>query len=289
MKKITLKSLAKINLTLEVIDRLPSGFHKIDTVITKVKNLYDIVEISFSDKHNEIIIESTDPDIPIDENNICHKVASAFFLKYKKKIGVKIKLTKNIPVGAGLGGGSSNAATTLVALNNFFHKPFTIKQLSEISYPIGKDIAFFFSDKNTAFMTNLGEKTKKEIEAKKLHILIVNPLVHIATKEAYENLTDNIWFMKNKNRVSKSNQIIRALSENNLRAIASNLYNDFELKIEKTHPIIKEIKQSLLTFGALGSLMTGSGSTVFGIFESKKELEKAKRIMQNHYPTFIIK
>jgi 4-diphosphocytidyl-2-C-methyl-D-erythritol kinase len=288
MTKITEKSFAKINLTLEVIDKLPSGFHRLDTVMTKFESLFDIVEISFTDKHNEIIIESSDPTIPNDENNICHKAASTFFEKHKQRIGVEIKLTKNIPHGAGLGGGSSNAASTLIALNKYFNNPFSRHELAKMSHPIGKDIAFFFSKKNTAFMTNLGEQLKKEVSSQKLHILIVNPGVHVSTKDAYENIPENIWFMKNRNRSSKSNRMIKAIEKKDRNAIIINLFNDIEIKTEKKHSIIKEIKQSLNALGALGSLMTGTGSTVFGLFSSKEELEKTKRIMRKHYPDFTI-
>ncbi|MDH4330747.1 MAG: 4-(cytidine 5'-diphospho)-2-C-methyl-D-erythritol kinase [Candidatus Moranbacteria bacterium] len=288
MKKIRAKAPAKINLTLEILDKLPSGFHKLDTVMLKLNNFCDDIEIIFDEKSTEIAIESSDKSIPADEKNICHQAAESFFKKNKKRVGLKIILTKNIPHGAGLGGGSSDAATTLLLLNEYFNKPFSRNQLAKMSHPIGKDIAFFFSQKNAAFMTGLCEIKKEEFNFKNPHILIINPLEKISTKIAFENLPENIWFMKNKDRVSMSSRMIRAMKKNDVALVAENMFNDFEIVIEKKYPIIKELKQSLKAFGASGSLMSGSGSTVFGIFQSDKDLKKAKEILKKQYPNFII-
>ena len=287
MKPIKLKAPAKTNLTLEVLRKLPSGFHEIRTIMTKLPDLYDEISIKFDINEKAIILKSNAKNMPIDETNICFKTAKAFFEKTKKSGGIEIYVKKNIPIGAGLGGGSSDGAVVLKILNKHFHYPLSQKQLINLSSRIGKDIPFFFSEKNSALIEGAGEKINKTFTIPKLNILLINPGIHISTKWAYENLSPLLG--KIKRQAWLSQKIMLAAKNKDIKLISKYLYNDFEILVEKEYPLIKKLKNELLENDASGSLMSGSGSTVFGIFKSKKILLTAKKNLIKKYPKFMIK
>ncbi len=282
-----LKAPAKINLTLEVIKKLPSGFHEIRTVMTKLPDLYDEIFVAFDSKKSGISIRSNSRKIPSDEKNICHKVAKSFLKKIKKNVGLEIRIKKNIPVGAGLGGGSSDGAAVLKILNKHFKFPLSQKQLVNLASKIGKDIPFFFSEKNSALIEGTGEKISQTFEVPPLNILLINPQIHIATPLAYAKLSPLLRKIKRKTKISES--MIAAANNGNSKKIAKYLHNDFEIIMKKEYPIIKRLKEEFLALGADGSLMSGSGSTVFGIFESKKALSEARKKLSKKYPKFLVK
>ena len=287
MKTIKLKAHAKTNLTLEVLRKLPSGFHEIRTVMTKLPDLYDEISIKFISEKNTIALKSNSNKMPLDETNICFKVAKAFFEKTKKSCGIEIYIEKNIPIGAGLGGGSSDGAAVLKILNKHFRYPLSRKQLIETASKIGKDIPFFFSEKNSALIEGAGEKIKKIFTMPKLNILLINPNIHISTKWAYENLSPLLGKIKRKEKLAQ--KIMLAAKKKDMNLISKYLYNDFEILVEKEYPLIKKLKQELLENGARGTLLSGSGSTVFGIFKTKKILLTAKNNLLKKYPEFMIK
>lgn len=287
MKTIKLKAPAKINLTLEVLRKLPSGFHKIRTVMTQLSDLYDEISINFIAEKNTITLKSNAKNMPLDETNICFKVAKAFFGKTKKSGGIEIYLKKNIPIGAGLGGGSSDGAAVLKILSKHFHHPLSQKQLIEMAAKIGKDIPFFFAEKNSALIEGAGEKIKKTFAMPKLNILLINPNINISTKWAYENLSPLLGKIKREEKLAQ--KIMLAAKKKNINLIAKYLHNDFEILVEKEYPLIKKLKNELLENGASGALMSGSGSTVFGIFKSKKILLTAKNNLLKKYPQLLIK
>jgi 4-diphosphocytidyl-2-C-methyl-D-erythritol kinase len=286
MKTIKLKAPAKINLTLEVLRRLPNGFHEVRFTMARINNIYDEISITFYPKKEGISVESSNNGIPLDERNICFKVAKKFFEKAKKSAGIKIYIKKNIPVGAGLGGGSSDGAAVLKILNKYFNSPLSEKQLMEIGSEVGKDIPFFFSSQDVSFVEGMGEKISETVKFPKINILLVNPGIHISTKHAYERLSPIIEKIKRKENVSR--KMMAATKKKDASLIARYLYNDFEIILEKEQSIIKEIKDELIKLGALGALMTGSGSTVFGIFKNRKEILAAKRKMKIKYPDFFV-
>lgn len=135
----------------------------------------------------------------------------------------------------------------------------------------------------------MGEKVEVIPKFPQVHLLLITPSVTVSTKDAYESLSKKLWYMKDKKRINYTEQMTRSLKKREINKIAENLFNDFELVIEPKYPIIKEIKQSLLAMGAQGALMSGSGSTVFGVFKSRANAEKAKNILRKHYsPDFFI-
>jgi 4-diphosphocytidyl-2-C-methyl-D-erythritol kinase len=285
MKK-TIDCPAKLNLTLEVVRKMKNGFHELRTIMVKLPQLKDELEIEIIPNENIIEIVCDNPNIPTDNRNICCKAVKIFLKKINKKVGVRIKIKKKIPVGAGLGGGSSDAAGVLKALNQYFQEKISEKELIEIAAEIGKDIPFFFSKKDGALIGGAGEKILEEFNFNKGYFLIINPKIHISTPEAFSGIKENQWFLGDTRRENISNIFLKSLKKEN--GFEKCLYNDFEISIERRYPIIKEIKQSLLAFGADGALMTGSGSTVFGWFRNKNKMIKAEKILKERYQKFLV-
>jgi 4-diphosphocytidyl-2-C-methyl-D-erythritol kinase len=287
MKKVKLKSLAKVNLTLEVIERLSNGFHELRSIILKLSSLYDELEVVFDNKKNGIEIRCNKKDVPTNENNIVWKIAEKFFEKSGKRIGLQIKIKKNIPVAAGLGGGSSNGASVLIALNNYFGKPFSFQELVNIAAEIGKDIPAFLFRKKMIYVFGAGEKIKKIKKGFRGKILLVKLEGHIKTSWAYKQLDKELVFMNNTKRVNLTNKFLKNIS--NLEKCAYYTYNDFEVVAQKKYPQLETIQKTLLAFGALSASITGKGPTVFGIFRNKKEALKMQEILKKYYPKLFIK
>lgn len=284
MKILKLKTPAKINLTLEVVRKLPNGYHELRTVMIKLQKIFDEIIIRFYPDKNGITVKSNSKKIPLDGSNICHKAAEKYFAKIKKHIGIAIEIRKKIPVGAGLGGGSSDGAAVLRILNNFYKNKLSSKELEKMASEVGKDVPFFLSPKGAAFLDRMGDRIKKNISFPKLNCVVVNPGIHIATPWAFGEMHKQ----GNLGNKGLSVKMLRFGQEENMDKIIAGLHNDFEPVMEKNYPIIKEIKEKLITSGAAGSLMTGSGSTVFGIFKNKGLALKAKRKIKKYYPDFFV-
>lgn len=280
MKKIKLKSPAKINLILEVVKKLPNGFHLIRSVMIKAENLYDEIEISLKEKEKGLKIICDNNSIPLDEKNICWKIAEKFFKKTGKIIGLEIIIKKVIPVSAGLGGGSSNGAALLLALNGYFNEPLNHRQLVKLAADAGKDIPFFLIKERAAYVQGMGEKMKIIKNFPRLNLVIVSHGGEIPTPWAYGKLDGELNFMQDKNRINISSGFIKNMK--------GNLYNDFEIVAKKRYPIIEILEKSLLSFGAIQASLSGKGPAVFGIFATKNRALKARDILKKYYPKFFI-
>jgi 4-diphosphocytidyl-2-C-methyl-D-erythritol kinase len=278
MKKIKAQSPAKINLTLEVIKKLPNGFHELRTVMLKTKNLFDEIEIIFAENKTGIEIVCDNPAVPKDEKNICWKIAEQFFKATKQRVGLIIKIKKNIPLASGMGGGSSNGAVVILALNAYYKNILSEKKLVELASAVGKDIPFFISTATVAYISGMGEKIKPLKKFPRLNILLINPAGEISTPWAYSQLDQDLIFMNDLNRKN----ISQAFIKNNC------LYNDFSIIAKKKYPEIETLEKALLTFGAIGTSISGKGPTVFGIFSTKKATLQAKNILKKYYPQFFI-
>jgi 4-diphosphocytidyl-2-C-methyl-D-erythritol kinase len=286
MNKLKLYSPAKINLTLEIIKKFPHGFHGLRSVMIKTQNLKDEIEITFNKRKEGIRIFCSDKNIPTDERNICHKVARKFFEASNKEIGLTIKIKKKIPALAGLGGGSSNGAVVLLALNKYFKEPLSFNKLVQIASQVGKDIPFFLLKDRVAYVSGLGEKLKPVKDFPELNFLLINPKGEIVTGWAYSELDKKMWFMENKKRKNISQQLLK--NSSNINNIGALLYNDFDLVAQKLFPIIGELKNCLLALGAKGVSITGKGPTIVGIFKTKKEALEISEIIKNKYPKFFV-
>lgn len=286
MKKNKLISPAKINLTLEVVKKLPNGFHALRSVMLKLKNLYDEIEIFFNKSKKGIRIECSDKNVPEDKNNICSKVAEKFFEITKNRTGLDIKIKKIIPVSAGMGGGSSNGATVLLALNKYFKNPLSKKELIEIASEVGKDIPFFLEKENAGYMSGMGEKILPIKNFPKFSFLIIKPNGKISTPLAFAELDRKMQFIEDSAKFNISRKFILAVQEK--KDISGFLYNDFDLVAEEKYPQIKSIKKALISFGAQGTSLSGKGPTVFGIFKNKKEALQAKISLKKYFPGIFI-
>lgn len=299
MTKITKKSYAKINLGLQVLNKRPDGFHNINTIFKKI-NLFD--EISFTPNNtDEINLKVLNNDLLNQENHLNNLIVKAFRKiqkKSPKKIGVDVELTKNIPIGAGLGGGSSNAATTIKALMELFRINLTQGEISVISQSLGSDVPFFIGE-GMAIAKSRGEKLKyfdmdKDFE-QKYKIILINPQIHISTPFAYGALQRETFAELNKqqNLYPEINFYNILLKSNDNPSLLSNyLINDFEKVVFEKYPEIAEIKKSLYDYGAVLSLMSGSGSTVFALFENHENIQTTFNNINSHftkhYPNYFL-
>jgi len=279
---------AKINLTLEVLKRRPDGYHTIRSVIIKLPGLHDVVRVEIDRGPTTIEVSSDTSEIPCDERNICHRIAERYLQATAFEARLSIHIEKKIPVAAGLGGGSSDAAAVLIALNRHFDGALSQQRLSEIAVDVGRDIPFFLSGANAALASGTGENIARVDCRTPLHVLVVNPCIAIATGAAYEALSAGLWFMAREDRADRSRAMVDALREGALPSMCASLYNDFEAVVEPAHPVVKEIKQALRALGAEGASMTGSGSTVFGLFASPARLGAAEHALREQYPSFAI-
>lgn len=243
---------AKINLFLHVSGKRPDGYHDIVSLICCV-SLYDVISFDFGG--GITTVTCTDPEIPCDERNHALKAASLFLGKFRTNEGVRIHIEKNIPAGAGLGGGSSNAATVLSCLNRWFGNPFPVEEIMAMGLEIGADVPFFLYRK-PALATGIGEKLKEYPLKLPYKILIVYPGFGVLTQEVYNNL--NLRLTNCKNKLKK----LIFVQEFHAKLLC----NDLESVTVSKYPEINEAKEAILKQGAAGALMSGSGSSVFGLF-----------------------
>jgi 4-diphosphocytidyl-2-C-methyl-D-erythritol kinase len=231
-------------------------------------SLSDTLYVSL-EKEKGISITTDHPDLPLGKKNLVYRAAQMILKKSEYKGGLHIDITKEIPLGAGLGGGSSNAATTLKALDQLLEIGLPTKELMKMGLGIGADVAFFFLD-GAAVASGIGERLKK-IELPDLWFVLINPNFEVSTHWAYQNFVlTKRHFHFNLQGFVKTPEEISGL-----------LWNDLEGVVSHKYPQIEGMKKMLLSAGALGALMTGSGPTVFGIFSGKREAEKAFKKLED--------
>jgi 4-diphosphocytidyl-2-C-methyl-D-erythritol kinase len=285
----TLVAPAKINLTLEVVARLPNGYHGIRSVMLRLPRLVDSLRVrAESAGAPDVRIAADSSAIPVDAANVCHRAALEYLEHAGRTARVDIDIRKRIPVAAGLGGGSSDAAAVLLALNRHFDQAVPRGELASIGADIGKDVPFFLANVPCARASGMGEKIRPVQATPRLSVLVVNPAVAVGTKETYAALSRELWFMERRERADRTQAMVRALAAGDLAGIAAALYNDFALVVERAHPIVREVRQALLALGARGALMSGSGPTVFGLFASPAARQRAATVLAAHYPSFTI-
>lgn len=268
MKSIKLDAYGKINLSLDVLRRRSDGYHDLRMIMQQI-DLKDTVEIE-TIVEDKIVIESNSEEIPTDERNIVYKVADALKRKYGINSGVKIKIDKCIPVSAGLAGGSTDAAATLKGLNELWELKLSETELMELGKPIGADIPYCIYG-GTALAEGIGEKLTRLESFGNRHILLANPEIQVSTAQIYQNLN-----LEGLNKRPDTEKLIEAISHGDTGYIADHMVNVLESVTIPMHPVMSEIKQDMMDSGAIGTLMSGSGPTVFGIFKTEKELEESK-------------
>ncbi len=271
MDKITLKANAKINLTLNITGRREDGYHLVSMLMQSV-DFGDIVEI---EKADGIFLSCGNKDVPDDERNVAFKAAKLFFETCKINGGARIKITKNIPVSAGLAGGSSDAATVLKGLNELYSAGKSERELMDIGVKIGADVPYCIMGK-TALAEGIGEILTQVSSFDGVVVCLAKPNFPVSTPQAYKEI-DN----KESLGFADNNAVIKAIKEKNVKDVCKGFFNVFEEVISKSHPEIEEIKKTMLDCGALGALMSGSGPSVFGIFENEDDAEKAQSLLKN--------
>ena len=258
---------AKINLFLRVLRKRADGYHDIVSLMQKI-TLYD--ELIFSPRPKGIVLNCPGSDLPTSEDNLVFRAAQSIFAYANYSSGVEIKLTKKIPLAAGLGGGSSDAATTLIALNKMCSLNLKKNELIKLGAKIGADVPFFIFG-NNALASGTGDKLKALQDLPKINLILIKPRFELSTKMVYESL--NLRLTMGKNNYS----IPRLLD---LSDIIQGLHNDLESVSLETHSELADLKKMLLRHGALGALMSGSGPTVFGIFRNGKEAERNLEVIK---------
>lgn len=263
-KRAISRSYAKINLTLDVLSRRENGYHDIKMIMQTV-SLFDLI---ITDKTSGQISVSTNLKyLPCNEKNIAYKAAAAFFEEAEIAGGAKIMIHKNIPVAAGLAGGSGNCAAVLTALNLLYDKPFTDVELKNIGAKLGADVPYCF-DGGTQIAEGIGEILTPLPSIPDAYVLLVKPPVNVSTGTIYEQI-DSVPVSIHPD----TDAMIAALESKDIFAVADNLSNVMEAVTQNIHPIIGGIKEKMIMNGALGAVMSGSGPTVFGIFD---DFNKAK-------------
>jgi 4-diphosphocytidyl-2-C-methyl-D-erythritol kinase len=273
---LTLTSPAKINLFLYVTGRRPDGYHTLLTLMCGVR-LYDGLTISFGGQG--IDIQCDHPQVPADANNLAYKAAALFFKEYVRQKGgrqegVAITLEKKIPVGAGLGGGSSNAASVLLGLNQHYDDPFSKEELRALGLTIGADVPFFIYER-PAIARGIGEILEPAPPLHPFSVLLIYPDIHVSTGLVYKKLNLGLTKLKKENKNLPFE--IKVFNPEN------HLWNDLEAATIPIVPEISRIKRMLADSGAKGALMSGSGSSVFGIYSDLKGAMAAKESLRSDH------
>ena len=255
---------AKINLFLRVTGQRADGYHELFTLMSCV-GLADTIDLYF--ETNGIIIRCDHPQVPRDSGNLAYRAAALFFKRSGIPVGVTITIDKKIPVAAGLGGGSSNAAAVLKALNRHFNNPFSPDQLGKMAAGLGADVPFLLYGR-PALATGIGDRLVPYPLLRQYPVIIINPGFSVSTAETYKNYCFGLT--NDKKNINNHSFIERTAFD-----AATHLVNDLESVTAARHPEIDRAKQRLLDHGATGALMSGSGPSVFGIFPDAQIAEQA--------------
>lgn len=262
MEPLLLKAPAKVNFRLDVVKKRPDGYHDLRMIMQRI-DLCDEIEITLRQEAG-ISLSCDQAFIPQDKKNIVWKAAEKILELSAKDVGISIKLKKNIPVAAGLGGGSSDAAATLMGLNELLGTGLTDEQLMAIGLGLGADVPFFIF-KKPALAEGVGEKLTPLEQIPKLWLILVNPGIHVSTSWAFRNLN-----LTSEKVTAKIPILYKSAAE-----VASILSNDLEAVTLNKYPVIGKIKEELTAAGADGTLMSGSGSTVFAVFANESAARSA--------------
>ena len=282
MNSITLKSRAKINLSIDVLGKRQDGYHLVEMIMQTI-DLYDLIEINEKD-NDQITIKSTSDEIPLDCNNLVYKAANLIKKTFNINKGVEIHIKKNIPVAAGMAWGSSNAAAVLVGLNKLWNLNLSNQQLEKIGLKLGADVPFCING-GAVLASGIGEElTPIKGLTKDVCILVCKPDLFVSTKEVYECIDS-----KDIDKRPNNKFLIECLKNEDTRQLAENMFNVLEGVTMDKHPVIQQIKDIMTNNRALGAMMSGSGPTVFGLYENREDAVKCKAILEKQFKqTFVV-
>ena len=278
---VTIKAPAKINLALDTLYKREDNYHEVEMVMTTV-DLADYITVTPLEK-NEIKIKSNEFTMPLNEKNLAYQAAKLFKEHFNIDKGVEIYIKKRIPVAAGLAGGSSNAAATLKALKELWQVDCTIDELAELGAKLGSDVPFCVYG-GTALATGRGEKIQQIPSPPKCWVILIKPRIGVSTKEVYECIDS-----KDIDKRPNNKFLIECLKNEDTRQLAENMFNVLEGVTMDKHPVIQQIKDIMTNNRALGAMMSGSGPTVFGLYENREDAVKCKAILEKQFKqTFVV-
>ncbi len=269
-EEIVVQAPAKVNLCIRVFNQLPNGYHKLWSLMHSV-DLFDQVRIRLNPNHDRIQLTCDDEILPVDQRNLVYRAAKNVLGRINGSVGVEITLKKAIPLAAGLGGGSSDAAATIYGLNQLLKLGWGLSELCEVGGELGSDIPFFFHTP-CAMVRGWGQEVIPCIIDGKRWVVLVNPRFPIQTKWAYEQLASQ---RENIAPLGSWCQEVEAALRVSWEAIIEGMENDFEAPLFPVYPILEFIKKKLRAFGAEAALLSGSGATVFGVFDTPEAARTA--------------
>lgn len=272
---ISLKALAKINLGLDVVRRREDGYHEVRMIMQTI-HLYDRLDIKRT-KESGIQIQTNLSFLPVNENNLIYKAAKLLMDEFSITDGVSVKLDKRIPVAAGMAGGSTDAAAMLFGMNRLFSLGLTKRQLMERGVQIGADVPYCIM-RGTALAEGIGEELSQLPPMVKCPVLIAKPSISVSTKFVYQNLK-----LDDATIHPDIDLLIEDIKAKNLYDIAAHMGNVLETVTIPNYPVIDEIKKHMLSHGAVGAMMSGSGPTVFGLFDDEATAKKAYKAMRSSH------
>ena len=263
-RRVTLTAAAKVNLTLEVLGKRPDGYHELATVLQTV----DLADRLVLEDADELAMTTTSTDVPADAGNLALRAAVALREAAKVERGVRVHLDKRIPVAAGLGGGSTDAAAVLLGLNRLWNLRWAGTRLAEVAETLGMDVPFFLKG-GVALGTGRGERLGR-VAGMPLALVLVNPGTGMSTAAVYGRVTPAMY-----SGGGRSQAMVAALASRRPARVAASLYNGLEAAVAGSSPDLQRMRAALMAAGALGAMMSGSGPTVFGVARS---FEHARQI-----------
>ena len=281
MESIELKAYGKINLSLDVIGKRENGYHEVEMIMQQI-TLFDTIKIS--KKSLDITVKSDCDYVPDNHKNIAYKIASDVLEIFNINTGVHIDIVKRIPVSAGLAGGSTDAAAVIRGLNKIFDLKMSKDRMKEIAVKHGADIPFCIEG-GAAIARGIGEELEAITGLKNVWIVLCKPPVSVSTQLVYSQLDiDNIKKHPN------TKLLLESLENEDIKILANEMYNVLEEITELMYPIINKIEKQMREYGAIGSMMSGSGPTVFGIFKNYNSAEAAfKNLKRKNKQVYLVK
>lgn len=282
MQSVTLKAYAKVNLGLDVVGKTGNGYHLLRSVMQQV-DLYDVLTLEkLPGEAGKIILETGCSEIPGDASNLAYKAAAVMLEKFPSADGVRIMLEKNIPVAAGMAGGSTDGAAVLKGMNELFELGLYPEDLMTIGLKLGADIPFCILG-NTALAEGIGEELTPLYRIPEMTLLIAKPNLSVSTKYVYQNLQlDTVSH-------PDTDGILKAMKERDLSGMIACMGNVLESVTGREYPVIGQLENSILAAGADGAIMSGSGPTVFGMFADREKALEAEKIVKEQYPDIFVR
>ncbi|MBE6903716.1 MAG: 4-(cytidine 5'-diphospho)-2-C-methyl-D-erythritol kinase [Ruminococcaceae bacterium] len=280
LNSITLQCPAKINLSLDILGKRPDGYHELQTIMQSV-SLYDEISIKKTDSEG-ISLSCNFSYIPIDERNVAYKAAKLFFEATGINQSIHISIKKIIPVGAGLAGGSTNAAGVLIGLNKMFDFPLSEHKILEIGKAVGADVPFCING-GTCFCEGLGEILTPLKPMPNCYFVIVKPKESVSTPKVYSMLSKNAIINR-----PFTDKLLQTIEDGNLNLLTKYVFNVMEDTAISICPSISTVKSMLSKYSPMCVMMSGSGSSVFAIFNNQDYAQKCKNEMKKHYSSAFI-